>query len=407
MPEYKQQKPDEQPTHTRPAPDQESEHKGRFSRTCSLCRLVLQDLAFSPSRNSALQASEYRFLVSLDYMYRMAALAHLLFIPLFAYMGAGTLALFNILSVAVFLYSAVANRLGHQSPALLAGLIEIITHSILATYTLGWDSGFQYYLIAAAPAIFLHPTWRTKTQLGIASVLIATYLVIDQVTMPFIPRVDAGDYLHPIQHLNAIGTMLFLTYLAWSYRKATNEVETALQNALANYDKLAHTDPLTGLPNRRAALEFLRAEESRFQRNKLPFVVSIADLDDFKAVNDHYGHDIGDSLLEAVAGTITSNLRHHDFAARWGGEEFLLILPETRLNHGGQALDKVRDRIKHAAHLAAGLAKPVTMTIGFSLYDGTRSLDDILKHADKALYQGKQAGKDRVCTQDSELPGTS
>lgn len=364
-------------------------------RPLSLCSLNLKELVFSPSRQDTLNASEYRFLVSLDFMYRLGVLAHLLFIPLFAALGANLLALYNILSVSVFLFSTFANRLGHQTAALVAALAEIITHAALATYTVGWDSGFQYYLVAAVPAVFLHPTWRTSIQFGAAAFIIAAYLTIDHIALPVMPLVDVTRVIHPLQHFNVLGAMLFIAFLAWSYRKATSEVETTLQNVLSSYDKLAHTDPLTGLPNRRAAREFLHAEESRFKRSGRPFVVAIADLDDFKTINDRYGHDVGDKVLQTVANSITHTLRHHDFAARWGGEEFLMILPETGLDQGRQALNKICDRIQRASH-AASQAKPVTMTIGFSIYDGSDSIDGILKEADKALYQGKQAGKNRV-----------
>lgn len=195
----------------------------------------------------------------------------------------------------------------------------------------------------------------------------------------------------------ALATALFLVLLSW-HRVG---VRSARELAVA-----ARTDPLTGLPNRRHLLELMREEQNRADRGGLPFGLLMADLDDFKAINDLHGHDVGDAVLREVARRLRDAVREQDSVARWGGEEFLLLLPETSESGAMRLADKLRERIAHEPFTVTAGQAPidVTLTLGFSAYRPGMALDDCIRAADAVMYRGKREGKNRTAADSTAVP---
>ncbi|MGD1806964.1 diguanylate cyclase [Dapis sp. BLCC M126] len=171
-----------------------------------------------------------------------------------------------------------------------------------------------------------------------------------------------------------------------------------LQNALAEVKKLANTDPLTGVLNRRSLFDFAHQEFNRVSRYGPPFSILLMDLDNFKKVNDNYGHQMGDQALCTVVKSIKNTIRNVDFLGRYGGEEFLAILPET---YGEQALT-LAERIRQM--VASNIIKTdkgnlrLSISIGVTSYSiKDQSLDDMILRADKGVYQAKQEGRNKSC----------
>lgn len=161
--------------------------------------------------------------------------------------------------------------------------------------------------------------------------------------------------------------------------------------------RLASIDALTGLHNRRHLDSRAGAEMARARRHQTPFSVVIGDLDHFKRVNDRHGHNIGDVVLHRVAELMRQNLRAEDLAVRWGGEEFLLLLPGVDEAGAARAAEKIR-RILAATPLDCdGHEIHVTISLGVAEYAGEQAFRDLVKRADEAMYQAKQAGRNRVC----------
>ena len=164
-------------------------------------------------------------------------------------------------------------------------------------------------------------------------------------------------------------------------------------------DALARTDALTGLPNRREILERLGREIERGERAGHPVAVLMFDIDHFKQVNDTWGHAVGDRVLQAVAETAQDSLRRIDSCGRIGGEEFLVLLPETGEADAQAAAERLRAAIAQRPITHAGQPLRVTVSIGVAVRPlGGAPLDtDMLIHnADQALYIAKEAGRDRV-----------
>ena len=161
--------------------------------------------------------------------------------------------------------------------------------------------------------------------------------------------------------------------------------------------RMAMEDHLTGLLNRRAAESRLEVEWNRARRDGIAFAVAIADVDRFKLVNDQYGHHVGDEVLVHVARTLSRNLRGGDWIARWGGEEFIMVLHGLDRSGALKAGERARKLLRANPAPVAGGELPVTASIGIALYGPeTSGLDALLAQADTLLYEAKQTGRDKV-----------
>ncbi len=171
------------------------------------------------------------------------------------------------------------------------------------------------------------------------------------------------------------------------------EAEMALQSLNARLNILATTDQLTGLANRRHLTERLEQEFERWQRYEKYFGVILLDIDHFKSINDRFGHQAGDSVLSQLAAILTGHVRAVDTAGRWGGEEFLIICPETTLDGVATLAEKMRQRIEH---FDFGIPASVTASFGVAASLAGISADTLVKAADDALYEAKTISRNRV-----------
>ncbi len=172
----------------------------------------------------------------------------------------------------------------------------------------------------------------------------------------------------------------------------------ALEEANAKLERLATVDPLTAVWNRRHFLDLAAAELGRARRHKRRLSVFLLDLDNFKAVNDGYGHAAGDEALRTTVARAREALRTSDQIARFGGEEFVALLPETDLAGALIVAERVRAAIAGSPVVTDGQAIPITASLGVAEWTGAEpSIELTLRRADAALYDAKQAGRNRVC----------
>ena len=179
-----------------------------------------------------------------------------------------------------------------------------------------------------------------------------------------------------------------------------------LHSAEIKLVEMATHDFLTGLLNRRETYRRLGEELQRYQRSHEPFSVLLLDLDHFKKVNDVYGHSAGDIVLQSVAEAMRKGVRPYDLCCRYGGEEFLVILPETGLAAAAAAAERLRlDIEKLEIRVAPGTLLRVTASIGVATLAGGEGGDQLISRADEAMYVGKQQGRNRVSI--APAPGVS
>ncbi len=165
-------------------------------------------------------------------------------------------------------------------------------------------------------------------------------------------------------------------------------------------EKDANTDPLTGLHNRRALDERLVQETARASRQGLPLTVMLIDLDHFKRVNDEYGHNVGDRVLRGVSRCLSDHARKMDVVGRWGGEEFLVILPGTPVLEALETAERLRAVVEACPNETKGA---ITASFGIAQYRAGEAVETLLERADRTLYRAKGAGRNQVSGEDDRL----
>lgn len=184
------------------------------------------------------------------------------------------------------------------------------------------------------------------------------------------------------------------TLLRLSFFAAVSLLISILHDAFEREKDSAHTDFLTGLPNRRTFIERFSTEIERAKRYNRPLTIAYIDLDNFKMLNDHYGHAVGDEALQKIAATLQEDIRKSDFVARMGGDEFLLYLPET---NGTQAMSSLKHLQDSLNEVTKTHALPITFSIGAITYAIPKSsAEEMIRTADRIMYSAKSAGKNRI-----------
>jgi diguanylate cyclase (GGDEF)-like protein len=284
---------------------------------------------------------------------------------------------------------------GRLFAALAVTGVVVLLHSLIATSQLGWGANFHLFGFVVLVFSLLCPDFNRRTKFAIFVVLTLAYLSFEASWHTHVPA-EASYTGVFFKDLNTVVFCAILGFLAHTYAatvsRTTLELET-MNNELA---RLARTDALTGLLNRRCLHELIEAEIARFKRNPRPFAVILGDIDDFKAVNDRHGHQAGDVALRSTAKALRESVRDPDSVARWGGEEFLVLLPETGLNEAAGVARRIQGRLRHSPVPYAGARIEIRMTFGIAEYRDGETVDALLADADRRLYNGKQTGKDRV-----------
>jgi diguanylate cyclase (GGDEF)-like protein len=178
--------------------------------------------------------------------------------------------------------------------------------------------------------------------------------------------------------------------------KDKSQLETQLINLNRSLDLATRIDAMTGLANRRSIMEKIDQEFSRSHRHNRSTSIIMADIDNFKQINDTYSFNTGDDVLVEVARVFRGCLRSEDICARWGGEEFLVLLPETPLDGALSVANKIRESIAMTVFSANRCGISLTVSLGVCEYKPDQNFLDAIKRADQAMLQAKQAGKNRA-----------
>ncbi len=214
----------------------------------------------------------------------------------------------------------------------------------------------------------------------------------------------AGWHAVRLVPLGFVAIMLSMAIsLANRFTTVLNDLEgqvaertTDLITANEKLAEAARRDPLTGLLNRRGFIDEAKSEIRRFMRTAKEPSFILADLDNFKDFNDHYGHACGDHVLRQVAQVLTERVRNMDEIARWGGEEFIFMLPESSSTSASQVAEKLRAFLENEQFEFEGQHLGVTMTFGIATFHKDETLDQCIARADAAMYEGKERGRNRV-----------
>lgn len=254
---------------------------------------------------------------------------------------------------------------------------------------LGREVGFWLFLLMLVPAPFVLFPYRNKLGIVVcecgllAGLVCALWMqaVYSEGLVPLPPKIVTRLYYQKF-FVFFIG-LLFSSFFLW---KQTALTETTLL-------QLSATDNLTGILNRRRMMEIVDIEFEKTRRYGRPLSLIIFDLDYFKRINDDFGHAAGDEVLRVVASLVQTHIRHSDFLARWGGEEFLILLTEADRDAAASTAVKIKALLEEQAY---PFNRQVTASFGVTFVRPEDKFDRSLERADRALYEAKRSGRNRI-----------
>jgi diguanylate cyclase (GGDEF)-like protein len=273
-------------------------------------------------------------------------------------------------------------------PAVLLIWLEVLVHSALGSLLIGWDSGFHYFLLMFIPSIVVGAPRRWA--LPMVLVLLAFYAALHTLCRALGPLSPLQPWALALAHGLNVALIFGLFYTMTAYYRST--VIQAERRLLA----AATTDPLTGLANRSQFQKRAATELAHGRRRNETAALVLGDVDYFKRINDELGHDAGDKVLVHLAVLMRDNLREVDVLARWGGEEFLVLLPSNDMHAATEVAERMRQAVA-AVHIdIGGRMVQVTMSFGVAQVNGLADLQQATARADRALYDSKNGGRNRV-----------
>lgn len=252
----------------------------------------------------------------------------------------------------------------------------------VAMVVLGWDAvrrgraAGRYFLAAACSGM-----------LGVATTTVTVW--------GWIPFTQVG------YRAVEVGVLLEATLLALAVAYLVRQHESARHAA----EYLSRIDPLTGLMNRRALTEQAERLRVAAQRHKRPLSLILFDLDHFKFINDLHGHAVGDEVLKETAAMLQRLSRRDDLAARWGGEEFILVLPDTDIGAAMNLAERLREQLQQRSFWAGETVIELRASFGVTVLRDHESLEALIADADALLYRAKQGGRNRICFTDDNASG--
>lgn len=309
------------------------------------------------------------------------SLVHVLLFAYFVYDQVEPLIYSSAISLAAWLASFILIKGKHYRAIVLLTSITMLVQLSLATLIYGKESGFLMGLWPLS-AIFVINT-NTKIILGtaFASLCLIAFICLSI----FAPETTEHDILPGVREIIIIICGSFMVSAVMSI-KAAFRVRRNKMIYIANHDAL------TGLKNRRFFSTFIAYQRDVVRREGTRYCLAIGDIDHFKEINDKFGHQMGDDVLVSMASCFSEILAQSDVICRWGGEEFLIFLPESDVGLAYPVLEAIREVISE--HKVNGIS--ATMSFGLVESDGTQSLDELVKKADILLYKAKSAGRNQV-----------
>jgi diguanylate cyclase (GGDEF)-like protein len=216
-------------------------------------------------------------------------------------------------------------------------------------------------------------------------------------------------FIFPAKNIEGIDTWMFLKIIAYDINITvfcciasylTNFYKRKLYADSIELTRVSSTDPLTGIYNRSKFNDELNYWVEYSHRYGSPVSVLIFDIDNFKNINDEYGHLSGDKILQEIVSTVKNTIRKSDVFSRWGGDEFLILLPNTEIDQASEMAERMRSNIQK---IKSGEIENITCSFGLVYLKENENAEDVLKKADKLLYDAKGSGKNTVVTELNRL----
>lgn len=270
--------------------------------------------------------------------------------------------------------------------------------SIFCLICLGHGNGADYIILVIVLMMAASEIVSIKVELIISLIMLAVYIVASVIILFKGPRFEMDGLQNLIYNAVNITLGFALTILiAYNFAETSKKLVKTLRSSSEKLDMLASHDPLTGLKNRRAMMDFLVGiNENTAGKSKTPVTIAIGDIDFFKRFNDCYGHDCGDEVLKQLSALFIDYMDGKGEVARWGGEEFLFVFADSDLNQSVIFMENLVHKIRLMSVMYGGENLRITMTFGVTQLDSSQTIDSCISNADRKLYNGKQNGRNRI-----------
>lgn len=305
----------------------------------------------------------------------------------------------NVLSVIIYILSTYLIANGKKLTAIKLISFELCAISILATYYLSWDANMQWYVIVGIIPVFLFYNLSRSKRIAYTSVFALTFLVNIYLALKNEAPIVINKHIFIVFQgiLIFSGIILLLATNIWLQQVSSRYYESVI----SILEKESNVDPVTGAYNRRYAYNFF--SEKLHSPGCANYCISLIDIDNFKSINDTYGHAIGDEILKFLVNHMKSYFRGSDIIIRWGGEEFLIIFC-------GAAIDKIKpiltyfiESLKGNTVYTHGYVIKFTVTAGLVQSRKGKTIEDLIEESDKLLYIGKRTGKAKLVSEDEDI----
>lgn len=344
-------------------------------------------------------------------LYIICFFSHGIFAPVFKYYDFTALFIYNaaltfVYGIFLLLYNN-KNRIFFRNFA----CIEILFYTLFITLITGTDFGTRLFSICLIPGLFFYirnskSSLKYHITMSLISALLTIFIIWWQFLRPraiysgFITTVSMYKTLYRIHVVfTTVITIFFVTYLGIVTEYALDRNAEKSRRKAEELNEMANHDQLTGLYNRRKITSICEKFAIRKKETDKDYSICIFDIDNFKSVNDSYGHDAGDFILKKISNQVKEMLPKNVEIARWGGEEFLILFPvadETVVS----TLEKIRAAVQNSENIWNGSRIPITLTFGVSCSKSKQTFNSITIEADDFLFYGKKHGKNQICACD-------
>ncbi|MFI8480769.1 GGDEF domain-containing protein [Pseudomonas sp. NPDC078700] len=280
-------------------------------------------------------------------------------------------------------------------PSVLTLFAIVTLYIVQFSEHFGSRAGVHYLVMALIPLVVFAGRIGLKLKVFICLVMAIGMFKFELEMAAGANRSMTAAGLEQFRILNLLICFVTISLLTFTHFVTVSRIQSELQH-------LAAYDPLTQLVNRRTIGQLAEQAISQSRRQQYPLSVILADIDNFKMINDRHGHPVGDAALRHISDLIRSIARDTDSCCRWGGEEFLLLLPHTNLSGAMQVAERVREKVAATPLKALEVELEMQLTLGVAMLMPDEGLIELVMRADAALYEGKRAGRNRVVESDPQ-----
>ena len=330
-------------------------------------------------------------------------MVHITLVCIFTALRVWPLVIFNVGSVITYFRCVYIIKYGYEKELIKTFYItylEIILHSFVAAIFIGWQFGFAQYIIGLIPfGYYMCVTliqdkkkYVIPTILGFIALFSFIFCRMINLFLGSIYQLDVSTGVElAIYIYNTLCNFGFLFLVTFVFIMDMQAAANILRSQNIALDNMASIDPLTGLHNRRSMQDFF---DEAIEKEE-DFSLIMCDIDNFKKVNDTYGHDFGDVVLKEIAHIIGQQVNENGHVCRWGGEE-ILILCNVKLNKTCEIAETIRSQVENHVFTLHEISIHCSLTLGIATHRPGNTVEDTITHADRRLYYGKHNGKNRV-----------